>query len=144
MARFKTGPLVGEGRYNETWLISSSVDDNDVGKPVKVSTATDNLVELCSDGDQIYGFIESVETGTTDGYVKITVKAAGRVWVETSGTVVRGGMVEAAANTAAGVAKAGDYGLVSAHTVATGTEKMWKVISGATLTDGNTILISKQ
>lgn len=37
----------------------------DIGKPVKLSGDT---VVLCEDGDDIYGFIESVEAGTNNGY----------------------------------------------------------------------------
>ena len=37
----------------------------DIGKPVKLSGDT---VVLCEDGADIYGFIESVEAGTNNGY----------------------------------------------------------------------------
>lgn len=37
----------------------------DRGKPVKLSGDT---VVLCADGDEIYGFIESVNVGTSEGY----------------------------------------------------------------------------
>jgi hypothetical protein len=37
----------------------------DIGKPVKLSGDT---VVLCADGDLPYGFIEAVNTGTSDGY----------------------------------------------------------------------------
>lgn len=37
----------------------------DIGKPVKLSGDT---VVLCADGNEIYGFIESVNVGTMDGY----------------------------------------------------------------------------
>jgi hypothetical protein len=38
---------------------------NDIGKPVKLSGDT---VVLCTAGDEIYGFVESVEPGTVGGY----------------------------------------------------------------------------
>ena len=37
----------------------------DIGKPVKLSGDT---VVLCASGDEIYGFIESVEAGTNQGF----------------------------------------------------------------------------
>jgi hypothetical protein len=141
MARHTQTINVG-GQSRETWKITGAVTDLDVGKPVKI--ASTDLLALCSDGDQIYGFIDTVEAGgTSDGKVVVTIVSAGRVYAILSGSSTFGGMVEAAANTAVGVAKAGNYGLVSTHTVVTATEKMWKIISGA-VTDGATVLLEKQ
>jgi hypothetical protein len=113
MARFKAQVNVGEN-LNVTYKISASVSDNDVNKPVKL-TATDK-VELCDDGDAIYGFINSVERATADGLGVVGVQIAGRRKVITSGTVVLGAPVEAAANPAIGVVLTTDWGIVSAKT----------------------------
>lgn len=130
------------GQCRETWKITGAITDVDVGKPVKI--ASTDLLVLCSDGDQIYGFIDTVEAGgTSDGKVVVTIVSAGRMYAILSGGSTFGGMVEAAANEVAGTAKAGTYGLVSTHTVVTATEKMWKIISGA-VTDGATVLLEKQ
>lgn len=51
-----------------TELIGTSSGDAssvDIGKPVKLSGSA---VVLCAAGDEIYGFIESVNAGTTGGY----------------------------------------------------------------------------
>lgn len=123
---FKALPIVGE-QVNRTYTITGAITDNDIGKPVKIS-GTDN-VALCADGDAIYGFINSVEVGTTGGKVVVGVVVSGRVRVILSGAVALGALVEAAANTAAGTAKAGSWGLVSTHAAAAG-QKNWILISG--------------
>lgn len=141
MARHTQKPLVG-GQDYKTWKITGAITDVDVGKPVKI--ASTDLLELCDDGDQIYGFIATVEAGgTSDGKVVVTINTSGRQYAILSGSSTFGGMVEAAANTVAGTAKAGAYGLVSTHTIVTATQKMWKIISGA-VTDGATVLLEKQ
>lgn len=141
MARFVSQVNVGENVYRTYKTNDTSIDDNDIGKPVKIVSA--DTVGLCSDGDQIYGFIASVEPQTVDGYPLVSVMCDGRAFVILSGAAAVGSVVEAAANTAAGVANAGDYGVVSAHTIVTATEKLWKVISGTGL-DAATVLIEKQ
>lgn len=113
MARFTSQVNVGEN-LNVTYKISASVTDNDVNKPVKLS-ATDK-VELCNDGDAIYGFINSVERATADGLVVVGVQIAGRRHVTTSGTVAIGEVVEAATNPAVGVILTTDWGIVSTKT----------------------------
>lgn len=140
MARFTLKPNVGENVY-KTFKAALAITDLDVGKPVKVAAGDE--VALCADGDQIYGFIQSVEPATVDGKKLVTVQTEGRLYVILSGASALNTIVEAAANTAAGVAKAGAYGLVSTHTAVVGTEKRWKVISGTGL-DAATVLIEKQ
>jgi hypothetical protein len=140
MARLISGVNVGENTY-KTYKAAAAVTDSDIGKPVKIS-ATDE-VALCADGDQIYGFISSVEPATADGKKVVGVLVDGRAWVILSGASAVGTIVEAAANTAAGTAKAGAFGLVSTHTKVAATVKCWLVISG-TGADGATVLIEKQ
>lgn len=140
MARFIAGVNVGDNLY-KTFLAPAAVTDNDIGKPVKLSAAGE--VALCADGDNIYGFIESVEPATADGKKIVSVMVSGRAWVILDGAAAVGTVVEAAANTAAGVAKAGQFGLVSVHTAAAADNKRWLVISGTGLT-GATVLIEKQ
>lgn len=149
MARFTSKPTVGSNTI-ETYKITGAIVDADIGKPVKI-TATDEVV-LCADGDEIYGFIASVEPHTADGKVVVGVQIDGRKFVILSGNSAVGTLVEAAANEAAGTANAGDYALVSVHARATDTvanlsasifTKNWKVISGAG-TDGTVALIEKQ
>ncbi len=120
-------PLVGM-QDNVTYKIVGAITDADVGKAVKMS-ATDT-VTLCSDGDAIYGFINSVEVGTEAGLVVVGVCVKGRVRVTLDGTVAIGAMVEAGAQTAAGTAKVGNWANVAAHTAAAG-DKNWMLISGA-------------
>ncbi len=54
-------PARAEYIGNNTGQASSK----DIGKPVKLSGQT---TALCASGDEIYGFIESVEVGTNNGY----------------------------------------------------------------------------
>jgi hypothetical protein len=125
---FKALPIVGE-QVNRTYTITGAITDNDIGKPVKIS-GTDN-VALCSATDTIYGFINSVEVGTTGGKIVVGVVVSGRVRVILTGVVAIGAVVEAAANTAAGVVKAGAWGLIQTHTPAATDQKKWILISGA-------------
>jgi len=128
---------------NVPWKINDSgIDDNDLNKPVKLVSS--DTVALCSDGDQIYGFINSVEQRTQDGKTIVGIQDSGRVWVQLSGASSFGALVEAGANAAAGTANSGTKkAIVSTHTKVTATEKMWKIISG-TFSDGDTVLIEKQ
>ena len=139
MARFTAQVNVGENVY-VTWKIPVACTDADVGKPVKVS-ATD-LLALCTDGDQIYGFIASVEGATADGYKVASIQISGRTKVVLSGNSAIGTLVEAHDQAAAGTANTGNLGIVSTHTMVDGTKKMWEVISGAG-TNGTTALVEK-
>lgn len=141
MAKLVSGIIAGDNRY-VTMKGPATASAHDIGKPVKIS-ATDE-VALCADGDQIYGFIASVETeqGTADGKSVLSILTAGRCYVILSGASAVGTLVEAAANTAVNTAKAGAFGLVSTHTLVAGTLKQWQVISGSGA-DGATVLIEK-
>ena len=133
--------IVNDNVYIGYKITDAGINDNDINKPVKLS-ATD-LVALCSDGDQIYGWITAIDPRTQDGKVWVTIQVSGRKFCNLSGTSTFGALVESAANTAAGVALAGNWGLVSTHTKVTATEKMWKIISG-TFASGDQVLIEKQ
>lgn len=132
----------------ETWKVDGAVTDNDIGKPVKLS-ATDLMV-ICSDGNMIEGWIDSIEPASADGKRVCTILRNGRIKAILSGAAdAIGQEVEAAANTAAGTANAGNYALVSKHIpdVTTTTTLRdttfifkWRIISGA-LTDGATVLL---
>lgn len=115
--------------------------DDDVNKPVKLSAS--DTVALCADGDQIYGFIDSVERRTEDGKSVLGIQIDGRKWVTMSGTYAVGDLVEAAANEAVATALTTTWGVCSTHTHATATKKLWMVIYGAG-TDGSAALIEKQ
>jgi len=102
-----------------TYKCNSAVTDNDVNKPVKLLSA--DLVELCSDGDGIYGWIDSVETHTEDGKTVVGVQVNGRRWATLSGSSAFGALVEAAANEAVSVALATKWALVSTQAVIAAT-----------------------
>ena len=141
MAKFVAQVQVGQNHYVTYKIGSTSIDDNDVNKPVKLS-ATDT-VALCDDGDQIYGFINSVERYTADGKVVVTVQIDGRKKVTLDAASAIGTVVEAATNPAAGVVLTTNWGLVSTHTVVTATKKQWMIISGTGLDEAD-VLIEKQ
>ena len=138
MAQFTCSVNVGENVYR-TYKMAAGILDGDIGKPVTYPAATD-VVALAADGEQIYGFIAAVESATADGLKLVSILVSGRAWVILSGASAVGTLVEAAANTAAGTAKAGAFGLVSTHTLIAGTMKQWMVISG-TGADTATVLI---
>lgn len=149
MGRGSQGVIAGLNT-NITYKITGAITDADLNKPVKLS-ATD-LVALCSDGDEIYGFINSVERGTQDGKVVVGVQVDGRTWVTLSGSSTIGAVVEAGANEAAGTALGTNWGVVSTHTPTTDTiahlvastfKKNWMIISGSG-DDASDVLIEKQ
>lgn len=149
-------PLVGMQTI-VPYTIVGAITDNDVGKAVKLSATS--KVELCADGDSIYGFINSVEVGTEGGLVVVGVLIAGRQRVTLDGDVAIYAIVESGAQEAAGTAKAGNWANVSTKTAvaadlaidASGTliaasvnalladalvpKKAWTLIAGAA-TDG--------
>ena len=129
MARFTAQINVGE-QNNVTYKMAATITDNDVLKPVTYPSTTD-LVVLAANGEQIYGFITAVMPGLQDGKKIVSIQIDGRMKVILDGASAVGTIVEAAANEAAGVAKAGNYGLVSTHTLVAATRKQWMIISGA-------------
>jgi len=112
MANVQILPKVGENDRRE-WKVVGAVTDTEVGKPVKLS-AGDGQVTLCSDGDEIYGFIDSIERGTDGGLVVVTLVERGSVRATASGTVALGDILEAGANAAIGT-KTVKWGIVSVH-----------------------------
>lgn len=124
---------------------SGHLTDADVGKPVKL-VATDRY-GLCSDGDDIDGFLVSVEPFTQDGYAFGTVQIGGRKWCKADGAITFGYIVEAAAPAAARTAETNNIGKVSVHRAYAGVggasmdttaellpvvfAKKWRVISGS-------------
>lgn len=138
--------IVGENDI-ATFKCSDAVTDNDINKPVTLDTS--DTVTLAGAGDEIYGFIDSVDSHTEDGAAVVGVQKGGRKWVLMSGTYSMGSMVEGAANTAESVANAGDWGILTEHTLDDTTattlmnsifSKNWKVIYGAG-TDASEALI---
>jgi len=147
MAKFTSQVNVGENVYR-TWKAPAAVTDNDIGKPVKLAASDE--VAMCADGDQIYGFIASVEPATADGKKVVSVLVSGRIWVRLDGNSAVGTVVEAAANEAAGTANASGHGVVSVHAaiddttgatiLATMPKKMWMVVSGTGLNGANALI----
>lgn len=134
---------------------SGHLNDNDIGKPVKLSAA--NTYALCSDGDQIDGFVVGVDPEPIDGWSFGSVQIGGRVYAQLEGGSTFGYVVEADAPAAARTAETSGYGQVSSSAIyatldatATGDEaipfilaKKWRIISGA-VTDDAIVLLEKQ
>jgi hypothetical protein len=92
---------------------ASSVD---IGKAVKLSG---NTVVVCADGDEIYGFISSVEAGSKNGYsIGSVVCDAGReVWAnDLAGGLAVGDLVVASTAVALGTAHHANGAHVKART----------------------------
>lgn len=134
---------------------SGNLNDNDIGKPLKLLAA--GRYGLCADGDPIDGFLVAVDPETVDGYAFGTVQIGGRVYAQLAGASTFGYFVEAASNEARTVADASGYGQVSSSAIyttldatATADEhipfilaKKWRIISGA-VTDDAIVLLEKQ
>lgn len=154
MFRFNEHAVTGE-----TVSAALGVDANnklvqaDVGKPVKLAGA-DNYV-VCADGDEIEGFVSSVEPPTVNnGFSFGGVTKRGRFKVKASGALAVGDLVVAGAQAALGTAgqavvKKGTDRVMSDGTAA-GVEQspnihIWRVISllGGAGADGSEVLIEK-
>lgn len=84
------------------------VTDADINKAVVLDKTTAVTLKLAASGDEIRGFIESIEPHSADGqtFGSVVVHAKGvRAWVTGSGLVI-GDLVVADAQTAAGAANA--------------------------------------
>jgi len=114
----------------------------DVGKPVKLSGDT---VVLCAAGDEIYGFIESIEPGTWNGYsVGVVLADPGHEMYATDedGDLSVGDLVVAGTAVALGTANAATGPNVDG---AAGTEDgidRWRVVAVYT-TPADQVLIRK-
>lgn len=122
---------------------STKFAQNDVGKLVKLGSAQNYV--LCADGDEVEGFVTSVEPFTVnDGFSFGGVQRWGRleavVGAEEAGTVAVGEYVVAAAQTALGTAgtpkvKGG-----------TPTKFLWRCIrvKSGTGAAGDTVIIERE
>lgn len=113
MAKFKFNPTTNVDGYF-TAKIKGNVTDNDVGKPVRLSTDVPDTYQLCADGEAIDAFVVGIEAATADGLHLCTLNNRGFVRCEADGALTIGGLVEAAANGAAGTANTNGLPLVSA------------------------------
>lgn len=143
-AKLGTGTVAASGHLN----------DNDIGKPLKLTAA--GTYALCADGDNIDGFLVAVDPETVDGYAFGTVQIGGRVYAQLAGASTFGYVVEAGDPAAARTAEPSGYGQVSSHAglalISTDTvdeirplilSKKWRIISGA-VTDDAIVLLEKQ
>lgn len=156
-------PLTGDINYvisaklgTNTVANSGNLNDNDIGKPVKLLAA--GRYGLCSDGDNIDGFLVGVDPETVDGYAFGSVQIGGRYYAQLEGASTFGYMVEAGTTAARTVAETTGYGQVSSHAghaivaadaaIAIATRplilsKKWRIIAGA-VTDDAIVLLEKQ
>ena len=158
MATWTFAPLAGDINHVISAKLGASTSakltDNDIGKPVKLLAA--GRYGLCSDGDNIDGFLVGVDPETVDGYAFGSVQTGGRVYAQLEGSSTFGYVVEAGTTAAYNTAEASGYGQVSSHagyaltTTDTVDEirgmvlsKKWRIISGA-VTDDAIVLLEKQ
>ena len=139
MAKFKMQPLIGTevvtARLGAGTGAANYVTDVEIGKPVKL--VGDSQYNLTAAGDQIEGFINSVETFTADDYSIGSVMADGRVKVTLdglqatpgTGVIAVGDYVVAGTVVAKGTALAGAYPKVCKATTQTGMYFAWRVVS---------------
>lgn len=110
---FKFAPLIPYETAESARLgvsTSTKLNDNDVGKPVTLSA--DRFV-VAGDGEEIYGFVSSIEPFTVDGYSFGGVIREGRFYakvVAAGTTLVAGDFVVAAAQAAVNTAQ--DYPVI--------------------------------
>ena len=158
MATWTFAPLAGDINHVISAKLGASTSakltDNDIGKPLKLLAA--GRYGLCSDGDNIEGFLVGVDPQPQDGYAFGSVQIGGRVYAQLEGSSTFGYVVEAGTTAAYNTAEASGYGQVSSHagyaltTTDTVDEirplilaKKWRIISGA-VTDDAIVLLEKQ
>lgn len=134
MAKFLVGPIVGA--VAETWRVGSKANpltDADKGKAVKL--AADSQVDLAATGDEIFGFLSSIEDGTQDGFKIGGVITGGYQIVDTAAVAV-GKLVVVDTNPAKGTpgvtkVKAGAAAVYTegSEAVATPSKYLWEVVS---------------
>lgn len=108
-----------------TSVAGGTASATDIGKPVKLAK---DAVIVCADGDEIYGFIASVEAGTSGGYsVGGVVCDVGR---EMHATDEDGGLAvgdRVVAGTAVALGTAGVANVVEAAGTEAGNHR-WQVV----------------
>lgn len=124
MAKFQYGeqPL-STGEHIISAKFATAKVDADVGKPVKLTG--DSTWDLCADGDQIEGFLRSVEPFTMDGLSFGGVQKGGFKEVVCAGAIAIGDYV--VASTGGKVEKAP---AVTAGDATTVRRYEWRVVSG--------------
>lgn len=158
MATWTFTPLAGDINHVISAKLGASTSakltDKDIGKPLKLLAA--GRFGLCSDGDNIDGWLVGVDPEPVDGYAFGSVQIGGRVYAQLEGASTFGYVVEAGTTAAYNTAEASGYGQVSSHagyaltTTDTVDEirgmvlsKKWRIISGA-VTDDAIVLLEKQ
>ena len=158
MATWTFTPLAGDINHVISAKLGASTSakltDNDIGKPLKLLAA--GRYGLCSDGDNIDGFLVGVDPEPVDGYAFGSVQIGGRYYAQLEGASTFGYVVEAGTTAAYNNAEASGYGQVSSHAgyalISTDTvdkirgmvlAKKWRIISGA-VTDDAIVLLEKQ
>lgn len=102
MAKFQMTPRIGtQAEPARAGTKADPLTDADTGKAVKL--VGESQIDLAGDGDEIFGFLVSVEPGTQDGFVIGGFAADGYMEVDT-GSVPVGTAVVVASNPAKGTA----------------------------------------
>ena len=88
MATWTFTPLAGDINYVISAKLGASTSakltDNDIGKPLKLLAA--GRYGLCSDGDNIGGWLVGVDPQPQDGYAFGSVQIGGRVYAQLEGS----------------------------------------------------------
>lgn len=129
MAKFQVRPTVGA--VAETYRMGTKeapLVDADRGKAVKL--AGESRVDLAGSGDQIFGFVSSIESGTQDGFKIGGVLTHDYAEVDT-GALEVGTLVVVDSNPASGttgktVVKA--YAAPAEYSAASVLKHMWEVV----------------
>jgi hypothetical protein len=111
--------------------VGSLLTEKDIRKPVKSAATNTSSMLLCASGDEIEGFVHSINIGTAnDGFSHGGVQRNGRMTVKLGGTVAMNGLVVSGANTAYNTASVSSYIGVPLPVVIAGTPTTykWKVI----------------
>ena len=139
MAKFKLQPLIGTEADTVRLGVGSGaanyVTDLEQGKPVKL--VGDSQYNLTAAGDQLEGFINSVESFTADDFSIGGILTEGRVKVTLdglqatpgTGVIAVGDYVVAGTPVAKGTGLVGAYPKVCKDTTQTGMYFAWRVVS---------------
>jgi len=131
MAKFSVKPTVGvEAETFRMGAKDAPLVDQDKGKAVKL--AADSQVSLAAtSGDQIFGFMTSIESGTQDGFKIGGVQTTGYANVDTNSLAI-GTLVVVDTNPSSGTAgltKVKAYAAPADYDATAVLKYMWEVVS---------------
>lgn len=108
MTKLTRGLLVSEYDQRDTEMLGDNTDQFSIADKNKAVVYAGVQMDLATSGEEIAGFVETIEAATSDGHTVGTVKKTGRIRATIgsgeAGTLAVGGLVVADTQVALGTA----------------------------------------